>query len=450
VRRLAALVPAAVLVLDAALPAAAADAPPAVRVALARGTPQQVVVLLDAGGVRPGAARYRALKDRLRPVLAASGIDVTREYSELPMVALRVRSAQALERLAARAEVREIFENRPYYPQLAQSLPLVGQLLAAAAGATGEGATVAVIDTAVNYTEAAFGPCSAPGVPAGCKVAAAVELVPDTGAPDNNGHGTNVAAIVLGVAPRARVASLDAFNDGTALTVDLVEGVNWAIANRAAYNIVAINMSFGDTLSYDAPCVAGNPLHAPIQEAHAAGILTVVASGNQGYSAGISSPACTPNAVSVGAVYDANLGAVTWSSCSDPGTAPGQVVCFSNSGSLLTLLAPGALITAGGASGGTRGGTSQAAPHIAGAAAVLRAAFPGDTPGQTVARLTSAGTPVTDPRNGLVRPLLALEDSTGAGASLAEADIPAVPWPGLALMALLLIRLAGSARSRRA
>ncbi len=41
--------------------------------------------------------------------------------------------------------------------------------------------------------------------------------------------------------------------------------------------------------------------------------------------------------------------------CSDPTTAADKVACFSNGGSLVTLLAPGAMITAGGY---TMGGTS--------------------------------------------------------------------------------------------
>ncbi len=59
---------------------------------------------------------------------------------------------------------------------------------------------VAILDTGVNYTHAAFGNCTSPGMPEACRVSAAVEVALNDGALDDNGHGTNVAAIALGVA----------------------------------------------------------------------------------------------------------------------------------------------------------------------------------------------------------------------------------------------------------
>jgi subtilisin family serine protease len=89
------------------------------------------------------------------------------------------------------------------------------------------------------------------------------------------------------------------------------------------------------------------------------------------------------------------------------------VACFSDSGSIMTMFAPGAVITAAGLS---YGGTSQAAPHVAAAIAVLRAAnaAPNDTVAQTVARLTSTGTSVKDTRNNLTKPRLNLSAATSS------------------------------------
>ncbi len=145
-----------------------------------------------------------------------------------------------------------------------------------------------------------------------------------------------------------------------------------------------------------------------MQSAWGAGIITVASSGNEAYLDAVANPACTPKVVSVGAVYSANWGGLNWSVCSDGSTAADKVTCFSNSANFLTLLAPGALITAGGRQ---FGGTSQASPFVAGAIAILRAAYPSDSLALTTARLTGTGVPVTDSRNGIVKPRLDLGQS---------------------------------------
>jgi subtilisin family serine protease len=115
----------------------------------------------------------------------------------------------------------------------------------------------------------------------------------------------------------------------------------------------------------------------------------------------------------VGAVYSANWGSRTYAAttmmkaCTDSSTAADKIACFSDNANLMTLFAPGAVITAAGSS---FAGTSQSAPHVAAAIAVLRAAnaAPADTVAQTVARLTSTGTSIKDTRNNLTKPRLNL------------------------------------------
>ena len=51
-------------------------------------------------------------------------------------------------------------------------------------------------------------------------------------------------------------------------------------------------------------------------------------------------------------------------------------------------------------------GTSQATPHVSGAVAVLRAAYPSETLDVTTARLTTTGRPIIDPRNSVTTPRL--------------------------------------------
>ncbi|ABQ26776.1 IPTL-CTERM sorting domain-containing protein [Geotalea uraniireducens] len=419
--------------------AVAADlkkAPPGIAERLDQGATQKLIVLFDDSAIerevaanrsRTGiehdddailafrASRYRELKSRAEPAELSGEVETVKDYSHLPMSFKRFKNRRSLEKFLALPEVTAVYENRPIYPTLAQSLPLIKQPATAGLGLTGSGATVAVIDTGINYTLAAFGSCTAPGTPAGCRIAASVDITGNnvTLNTDPNGHGTNVAGIVSGVAPGARIAAINAFTGGASSIALIIDGINWAIANRSAYNIVAINMSLGDGAKYTAPCGNShtNPFVTPVNNARAVGILPVAASGNEGYSNGIASPACTPGVASVGAVYDANVGGRQWSTCTDSTTAADQVACFSNSSSFVTMLSPGAIITAAGIG---MGGTSQASPHVAGAAAVFRSAFAGETPDQTLARLTGSGVPVTDPRNGVVKPRLNLLAALGA------------------------------------
>jgi uncharacterized repeat protein (TIGR02543 family) len=338
------------------------------------------------------------LKVRVKSELADPDLEVKTDYSVLPIMHVRINSARALDKLIKNQKVLSIDENRPNTTFLAQSLPLIGRTDSQVSGYIGAGTTVAVLDTGVNYTHAAFGSCSTPG--GNCKVAYAQDFASSDGQLDDNGHGTNVAAIVLGVAPGAKIAALDVFRtDGYAYSSDIINAINWCITNKTTYNLASINMSLGGGRYYS-PVDPYDSWGTAIQRAINAGILVSAASGNATYTDSMGTPAAYSNVVSVGAVYDANLGGVDWSDCTDYSTFADKVTCFSNSASYLTLLAPGAIIDAAGIS---MGGTSQAAPHVAGAAAVLRAAYPDDSVSQTVARLKQ-GKSVTDPRNGVVTP----------------------------------------------
>jgi len=356
----------------------------------------------DAAGLAERAHSYRRKKEGILTALAAESLTVQNNYEYLPMLVVRVRSPAALKALSRQAGVKAIHSIVKLRHMLTESRPLIRQPETVAQGGGGAGATVAVLDTGVDYTRAAFGSCSTPG--GSCQVAHAQDFTPnDDGARDDHGHGTNVAGIVLGVAPNVRIAALDVFrNDGFAYSNDVISAINWAIANRDAYNIVAMNLSLGGGES-SAPC-ANDLFATPIANARAAGILAAIASGNENYKDALGSPACVPAAVSVGAVYDANQGARSWGDCTDRSTQADQVTCFSNSADFLTLLAPGSTISAAGLS---MSGTSQATPHVAGAIAVLRAAYPNESLDATVARLTNTGVPVTD-TNGVTKPRIDL------------------------------------------
>ena len=338
----------------------------------------------------PGPKSFRARAALLEQTLAAKesvaigaaddeDVEVLRAYDNLPTTFVRFESAEAILDVLNAPDVQFIRANTPVSLSTEQSLNVIRQPQAVAAGRTGSGTYVAVLDTGTDYTRQPFG-CTAPGVPVGCKVAGAYETDGDTETSLDEGsfHGTNVAGIVSLVAPGTKIFTYDVFrwsaaaNDLRSWPANQLTAINHVVdLKRAGYNVVAINMSLGGDWSTTA-CNAGINLGL----ARDWGILPVIAAGNDaqtstGFRNGIASPACDSNALSVGAVYDSNIGYASWEHCTDVTTAQDQITCFSQTGPNLDILAPGSEITAAGI---TQSGTSQATPHVAGAVAVLAAA----------------------------------------------------------------------------
>jgi subtilisin family serine protease len=376
---------------------------------------------------------------------AGAGAKLLRDYGNLATVFVRFSSPHALLGAASAPGVSGVRQNRTYKAQLAQSLPLINQPAAAAAGYKGAGVTVAVLDTGLDYAghaDPSFGDCSGgPALVGPCRVAWRSDIAPDDGMLDDSDpsegfHGTNVAGIVLGVAPEAKVISLDVFTGSGAgagaTTDDLNKAVDWLVARQSAYKIRAVNLSLGDDSHMTDTCW-DSPMAPGFASARAVGILPVVASGNYAkefgyFQDGIAYPACTPGAVSIGAVYDGDIAYDL--GCGDGATTEAdQITCFSQTAPIQTILAPGAFITAAGL---TFAGTSQATPHVAGAAAVLAAAKPSATPYQVQRLLTDNGAPVVDVRTGLTKHRLDLF----AAVTAASAGLPPQPMWAEAYLAV--------------
>jgi hypothetical protein len=159
---------------------------------------------------------------------------------------------------------------------------------------------------------------------------------------------------------------------------------------RSTIDIAAVNLSLGGGGYTDqATCDQRNAAtKRAIDQLRDAGIATVIAAGNNGYTNALSAPACISSAISVGSTRDGGSGA----------TPADAVSPFSNVASFLDLLAPGQVITSSILNNqfGLKSGTSMAAPHVAGAWAVLKSGQPSATVSQVLDALRLTGLPVSD------------------------------------------------------
>ena len=273
------------------------------------------------------------------------------------------------------------------------------------------------------------------------------------------GHGTLVAGIAAGkgssfsgVAKDASLIAINVFsfiNDpatcggwGSTCTLtytsDLLKGLQRVYELRNTYNIASVNMSLGGGRYYDrATCDASHSsIKTAIDNLRAAGIATVISSGNDGYLDSISEPACISSAISVGSTWDVDNGMDPWCTPGPSNSSVDQVACYSNSASFLDLLAPGSLINSSLPGGGYYEwhGTSFAAPHVAGAWALLKQKNSDLTVSDGLAALSSTGVLVTDQRNNIVKPRIQVDAAldtitTPCNASLDPTTISAIAEP---------------------
>ncbi|MBI4570911.1 MAG: S8 family serine peptidase, partial [Chloroflexi bacterium] len=328
----------------------------------------------------------------------AAEFSVTYRYEGVAALAGRV-TPEGLEALAAHPAVTQVSEDAVGSAALAQSGPLIHANEVHTAGITGEGVTVAVLDTGIDTDhpdladDIAYERCflRTGGCPPGPHPAE-----------DDHGHGTNVSGIItskgtvapVGIAPDARIAAYKVLNeDGLGSFSDWIAALDDIITNHPEVNVVNMSLQSGSSCPEGAIGEAVNTLRAM-------GIATFIAAGNHGNKTQLTAPACITSGISVGATYDANVGMVLgWKTdCVDATTQPDQVACWSDSDDTLDLLAPGAAIRSTYMGGGVLAfsGTSQAAPHAAGVAALILQAFPGTSVDVLEAKMKATGTLIVD------------------------------------------------------
>ena len=256
-------------------------------------------------------------------------------------------------------------------------------------GIDGSGFAVVVLDTGIDLNHPFFGPDNdSNNISDRIVFSYDFSGTNDSDASDTNGHGSNVTSIATssdgtytGMAPGAGIIHLKIFPDGPnpgASDADIEEALQWVVSHAATYNIASVNMSLGyGNVGYHVNDLPYSDEFAALANLD---IMVSVAAGNSFYSVGstqgLNVIAADPSVISVGAVYDSNIGSVSYGDGSTAfTTGPDRITPFSQRDQyLLDIMAPGAPITGANQSGGivTYHGTSQAAPHIAGIAALAQ------------------------------------------------------------------------------
>jgi subtilisin family serine protease len=297
---------------------------------------------------------------------------------------------------------------------------------------TGVGQRIAIIDTGVDYTHPDLGGCIGPN----CKVVDGWNFVAEnSNALDDNGHGTHVAATAAGngalkgVAPDARILAYKVCNSGgSCVSTDIIQAMDYATdPNRDgdwSDHVSVASMSLGG--------LGGNPddaMSLAVDNSSAAGVVYTIAAGNSGPTAStIGSPGTARSAITVAAACKPEQIGVD-SRCNT------AIASFSSRGPLVwngedmqkpDVSAPGVMICAARWQNAFAGsplcidnqhirisGTSMATPHVAGAAALVRQAYPGYDPAQVKQLL-----------KGTARTLSRPADEQGAGMIDLSAAIP--------------------------
>jgi len=281
-------------------------------------------------------------------------------------------------------------------------------------GGKGNGVAVAVLDSGINYSH--------PELPANTKVVAQADYTNTTGnGNDDNGHGTACAGIIAGLqggmAPEAQLWAMKVLDSqGSGDLSQSVEALNYVYDHRNDFGfpVRVVNMSLGGNDAYDYNCDSSMPSMTTImQKLNSANIAIFVSSGNEGCINGVGFPSCISYAISVGAVYDADIGSASFgegpclpNGCTDSTTSADKITCYSNSGNRLDILAPSHCATTPALGTGYDdcfGGTSAAAPYASGVAAQIISLRSQTTPSELKNALKSTGKSITDSRNGVTR-----------------------------------------------
>nr|WP_239531361.1 S8 family serine peptidase [Micromonospora sp. PPF5-6] len=346
-----------------------------------------LLVSYPKGVARRGAAPVAGTRVT-RELPAIGGAAVTAAKADAGAVWRTLTAGSPGARIDAAGGADRIWLDGRRQISLDHSVPQIGAPTAWAAGFTGKGVTVAVLDTGVDVTH--------PDLAGRVAESRNFSEMPD--ADDKVGHGTHVASIIggsgaasggkyRGVAPDATLLSGKVCEEYGCADSAILAGMEWAAVEKDAD---VVNLSLG---GWNTPEI--DPLEQAVQTLTAqTGTLFVIAAGNDGADGSVSSPATADDALAVGAVdRDDELAPF-----SSRGPRAGDDALKPE------ITAPGVEIVAARAANGQIGdpvgdsyvslsGTSMATPHVVGAAAILAQRHPDWAAGQLKATLMSSAKP---------------------------------------------------------
>ena len=450
---------------------------PSLPVATADST--EVVVLLDSPPLAraPGSGATIAREQRtFRRVLASRvpGAEVGWRYRLVANGFSITVPRSEVTRLNALPGVHSVLPAGSYEPQLSSSPQQIGApaLWGPTLDTAGQGMKIGIIDSGIDPDHQFFDPAGyamPAGFPKGqhrfttAKVIVARVFAPKSAtAPsarvafsdDDSSHGTHVAGIaagnaetatgqgrVSGVAPRAYLGNYKVFVETdsglspNANSPAIVAAIEAAVAD----GMDVVNFSGGEPEIEPSRDIVALALDA----AAAAGVVPVVAAGNDYTDLGagsVSSPANSMGAISVGAV---EISGPTRTHAEFSSVGPTTISLRLKP----DVAAPGVDVLSSVSGGGWAefSGTSMAAPHIAGAAALLRQRHPTWTVEELKSSLVQSGVDSVDERSGVLGP----QFQGGGVAALGRADRPLVFAEPTALSFGLLARGSNTAGTVR-
>ncbi len=189
-------------------------------------------------------------------------------------------------------------------------------------GYTGEGVTMAIIDTGIDGNHTALDDLDDDNMTDDPKIVAFYDAINNPGATngteifpyDDNGHGTHCAGITagtgapnyqhVGVAPRANLVGVKVLDGGgSGSFAAVMAGMQWTVEKRHEFNIRAASMSLGAlTGAIEWTSSEEESVNRMANEMMRAGVTLFIAAGNSGGTATIGTPGSAEDVITVGSL----------------------------------------------------------------------------------------------------------------------------------------------------